>query len=101
MVNLEKDLINSNETRFLVQTDPDFAQQLYAALCNIRWFKNGEEYTCSWRYAGGLVAGLEAEGKDYMDFYCSGNEGTVSEQVEKALGALGWTWEEYPKEEEE
>ena len=46
------------ELKGKVQHDIGYANALYAALCNIIWVnrKTGEEYSCSWRYAGGLVA---------------------------------------------
>lgn len=47
-------------------------------------------YSCSWRYAGGLVAEIRDQGEDYMDFYCSGNEGEVDECVAEDLASLGW-----------
>lgn len=41
-----------------------YAQNLYAALCNNRFFKNDEEWTCSWRHSGGIVAELRNTFKD-------------------------------------
>jgi hypothetical protein len=29
-------------------------------------------------------------GEDYMDFYCSGNEGFVDKEIEEDLHKLGW-----------
>lgn len=77
--------------------DDVFAQSVYAALCNVSWRKNGIEWSCSWRAAGGLVADLRGKG-DYLDFYCSGigehtqsiGEGHVTEAVREALALLGW-----------
>lgn len=75
--------------------DDEFAKDLYMALCNRRWknVETGEVYSCTWRYAGGLVAELRGKGENYMAFYCSGGgaEGRVSEAIEQALGRLGWT----------
>jgi hypothetical protein len=34
--------------------------------------------------------------EDYIDWYCSGNEGNVSEEIEADLKALGWTPVEWP-----
>ena len=92
-----------------VKTSQRYAQNLYAAMCNRSWQEHavwpilqGETWSCSWRYAGEIVARLRGEG-DYMDWYCSGirdaedhaREGTVPEgvitpEIEKDLAALGW-----------
>lgn len=47
-------------------------------------------YSCSWRYAGGLVADMRDKGEDYLDFYCSGHEGQVNETVAYWLNKLEW-----------
>lgn len=100
-----------------VRLDRNYAQNLYAALCNMQWQKqevwpvlNNDLWGCSWRYAGGLVARLEGKGGDYLDWYCSGigdetpdtgrwidrpktyvPEGTVTDEIREDLGRLGWT----------
>jgi hypothetical protein len=73
--------------------DEGFAQELYAALCNMRWQRDGMDapVSMSWRSAGGVVADLVGRGGDYLDFYCSGNEGKVSLRVRGLLGEQGWT----------
>lgn len=71
--------------------DHDFAVELYGALCNADWrHDDGTEWSGSWRYAGGVVAELRDLGEDYLDFYCSGGEGEITERVAEAMGALGW-----------
>lgn len=70
-----------------IRTREDYAQNLYAAFCNMQWCKRDpnnvwpilkEEYwSCSWRGAGGLVASWRGEG-DYMDWYCSGMGGIAT-----------------------
>ena len=64
--------------------DYDFAQKIYANLCNLVWYDyvNDEVITFSWRSAGGFVAGIRQLGEDYMDFYCSGNEGEIDDEIE-------------------
>lgn len=65
--------------------DPAYAKALYAALCNNIFEK---QWSCSWRYAGGIVARLR--GEDYLDYYCSGSEGEVTEEIREDLRLLGW-----------
>lgn len=86
-----------------IREDKEFAQECYAALCNMRW-RSGENlekvYSCSWRYAGGLIASLRGKGEDYLHWYCSGiggdsvPEGEVTSRVREAFNTLGWF--EYP-----
>ena len=92
--NFEKDLWILDEK---IGNDK-YAQELYAALCNMRWQNNGNSeniYSCSWRYAGGMVAQIRNQGENYMDFYCSGNEGQVNKRIENDLNNLGWEKLEY------
>jgi hypothetical protein len=102
--NLERDLVNSDVIRTLVQTDPTFAQELYAALCNNQFIHRDMEqpdqdyWSCSWRYAGDVVSGLDANGGDYLDYYCSGNEGRLSSRVADVLALLGWSGRPWPPE---
>ena len=49
-----------------IRTRKDYAQNVYAALCNMRWqpaevipILKDEYWTCSWRSAGGIVADFE------------------------------------------
>lgn len=87
---LERDLGASLRVRELVRSDL-FATLLYAALCNTQWkhAASGAQWSCSWRYAGGIVAALRGQG-DYMDWYCSMGEGLVDEQVFTEIQSLGW-----------
>jgi len=73
--------------------DRNFAEDIYGALCNMRWQNKKDPsniYHCSWRYAGGLVATIRGQGEDYLDFYCNGNEGKVSKEVNKLFNKAGW-----------
>jgi hypothetical protein len=40
---------------------------------------------------GGIVADLRDLNEDYIDFYCSGDEGIVADDIAVELGALGWS----------
>ena len=85
--------------------DESYAQNLYAALCNNQFIKNEvfpilreEAWSCTWRYAGGIIANMLGEG-DYLDWYCSGigdknekfvGEGYVTDEIRTDLLKLGW-----------
>ena len=103
--NLEHDLLASDTIAQKCINGEIYAQNLYAALCNNRFFYGDKEWTCSWRYAGGLVAELVDTNGDYMDYYCSGiasnkdgyvGEGEVTEEIRSDLLKLGWIIKPYP-----
>ena len=110
--NLEYDLRSTKWICDKAKASEAYAQNIYAALCNQDWQKNevwpllkGETYSCSWRYAGGIVADMREEG-DYINWYCSGirgeqgidyeppltfvSEGTVTEEIREDFFKLGW-----------
>lgn len=113
--NMQYDLRSSKELCDKVKASDVYAQNLYAAMCNMTWQSRefwqelkGETWSCSWRSAGGIVADMREEG-DYINWYCSGignddagygldarpatgyvPEGTVTEEVELDLNRLGW-----------
>ena len=113
--NLEWDLRTSDWICEKVRADKIYAQNLYAAMCNNDFIKRemwpilkNQKWSCSWRYAGGIVAHMRQEG-DYIDWYCSGirnddsdeenkpiegrdyvSESVVTEEIENDLYKLGW-----------
>ena len=96
--NLELDIKNCGKITSKVKTNKVYAQKLYHSLCNNRFVKNNDfvnYYSCSWRYAGGIIAGILCEG-DYMDWYCSGKEGNLDPEVEEDFKRLGWISFPYP-----
>jgi hypothetical protein len=121
-VNLEEEM---KKDAIVIQYlgDIDIAKDFYRSLCNMRWRKigilssedhvvsklKGEDapdiWSCTWRYAGGVIADIRNEHynkmEDYMDFYCSGNEGTVSDLVEECFNRMGWDSHPYPNDESE
>lgn len=76
--NMEYDLRSTQWILDKVRADDAYAQNLYAAMCNNEFQKNeflpllkGQTWSCSWRYAGGIIADMREQG-DYIDWYCSG-----------------------------
>ena len=122
---LEEDLWQSKEFLNKIRTRDDYAQNVYAALCNMRWqpaevfpVLKDEYWSCSWRSAGGLVARLRKDG-DYMDWYCSGiqdfssdeadpnfvggkfvPEGIVTDEIREDFACLGWHPSPWPNDED-
>ena len=79
--NLEYDLLTTDWILEKVRGDDVYAQNLYAAMCNNDFQKlevlpvlKDQRWSCSWRYAGGIVADMQQHG-DYIDWYCSGIRG--------------------------
>ena len=76
--NMEYDLLTTDWILEKVRADDAYSQNLYAAMCNNGFIKlevipvlKGQEWGCSWRYAGGIIADMRQKG-DYIDWYCSG-----------------------------
>lgn len=73
-----------------MKTDSALCVEVYSALTNQDWaHENGDQAGYSFRAAGDLIAAVIGEGS-YIDFYCSGPEGVVSERVAEALAREGW-----------
>src|SRR3954451_14568128 len=72
--------------------DRAFAVDLYAALFNASWrHDDGTDWPGgTWREAADVVADLRARGEDYLDFYCSGGEGEITDRIASAMWAIGW-----------
>ena len=76
--NMEYDLRSTKWICNKAKERKSYAQNLYAAMCNNDFQKNefmprlaGKTWSCSWRYAGGIIADMIEKG-DYIDWYCSG-----------------------------
>lgn len=111
--NLEYDLRTCDWLLAKVRTEERYAQNLYAAMCNNDFQKRElwpilaeQMWSCSWRYAGGIIADMRQEG-DYIDWYCSGigdglgngdgdgsrgyvPESVVTDEIRDDLLKLGW-----------
>lgn len=102
---LEEELSACNWFLEKIRTNKDYAQTVYAALCNMRWqpqdvwpVLKDEYWTCSWRYAGGTVAELRNCNENYMDYYCSGGEGIVTDEIREDFAKIGWHPSEWPND---
>lgn len=116
--NMEYDLLTTDWILEKVRTSKSYAQNLYAAMCNMRFVRKDlfpylrqdpdkDLWSRSWRSAGGIVADMRQEG-DYIDWYCSGirndydpespgpapngyvSESVMTEEIEADLLKLGW-----------
>lgn len=132
--NLEYDLVTTDWILQKTRASKWYAQNLYAAMCNNTFVKKdvwpilqNQTWHCSWRYAGGIVADMRAEG-DYIDWYCSGirdseppgteewanwtaehqhdytenfsryvQESVITDEIQQDLNRLGWMAQPVPE----
>lgn len=113
MRNLEVEMANDPVVIGYLE-DYGTAIAFYSALCNRRWMAKPqpedeaiinrlkgepEFWSCTWRYAGGIIADIRNKHynrtEDYSNFYCTGNEGMVSNFVAECFGRMGWTSEKW------
>ena len=106
-VDLENDLLSSPTIIEKAKHSKIYAQNLYAALCNNLFYYDNQEWSCSWRGAGDIVAKIRNYGEDYNDWYCSGiassykdgyvTEGDVTEEIRTDFIRLGWIIKPYDR----
>jgi len=120
---LEYDLRTTEWILEKARASKSYAQNIYAAMCNMRWQKldtfpilKDEYWSCSWRSAGGIVADMLQKG-DYIDWYCSGirngfdmggspeegpagyvPEATITEEIRVDFQKIGWIPSEWPED---
>lgn len=89
--NMEYDLRATDWIVAKARESEAYAQNLYAAMCNNEFQKNevwpqlkNQTWSCSWRYAGGIVADMCGSG-GYMDWYCSGIQGGATAEDLEAM----------------
>ncbi len=102
--NLERDMKDAKWFVDKVRASEHYAQNLYAALCNNAFQRvevvpilRDDVWSCSWRYAGGIVADIRCEG-DYMDWYCSGIRGDPEDIDYKSAAEQGFDLAKYVQE---
>lgn len=114
-MDLERDLyeeMRKDEIVVAYLKDIEVARDFYRALCNVYWYPQVEPipedeqiikalkgesptyWSCSWRTAGGYIAEIRNAHynttENYMDYYCSGDEGTITGLVEECFDRMGW-----------
>jgi len=84
-------------TKYLRENEK-FGTELWSALANVDWYHESDpdNTACgySFRAAGSLIASMLCHG-DYLDWYCSGPDGTVSEYIADALASKGWRYKAF------
>jgi hypothetical protein len=90
--NMEYDLRSTKWICDKVKASDNYAQNLYAAMCNMQFIKldiipilKDQRWSASWRHSGGIIADMQEKG-DYIEWYCSG----IGNQ-EKGFGLDGYT----------
>lgn len=102
---LEYDLLNTQNIVNKCKHSDVYAQNLYSALCNNRFFYDDKEWSCSWRVAGSIVSDIRNNNEDYMVWYCSGiganstdgyvPESFVTDEIRLDLIKMGWVIKPY------
>lgn len=74
-----------------MKTDDTLCKEIWSALANVTWhhIASKQEYSCSFRYGGGLIAEVRGHG-DYMDWYCSGPYATITDEIRRTFKKEGW-----------
>ncbi|MEA2419709.1 MAG: hypothetical protein QOE60_1915 [Thermoleophilaceae bacterium] len=71
--------------------DERFARELYRALADNRWEKDGEVVALSWKRAEEFINALrKGHGRPPLVLAQTGGEGQVDDTVRTALEPLGW-----------
>lgn len=83
-----------------MKTDDDLCTRIWCSLANIDWYyiRNLPEcymITYSFRAAGQLIADIREEG-NYMDWYCSGPDGTLDHEFHTIMRKEGFIPDDFP-----
>lgn len=87
----------------IIRGSKDGAIAGWGALANVQWRHQTEpDIEASWggptfRSAAEEIADIRADGSGYMDWYCSGPDGTVRDDIAQIMASAGWVWRLYPR----
>lgn len=95
--NLLRDIQDSTNIKTKMRNSRDYCVRFYGTLCNNELMYGDYITGYSWRATGGLIADILGEG-DYMNWYCSGGEGHIDDEVQDDLNAIGWHVVPYQEE---
>ncbi len=101
---LVEELNHAEVIIYKAQNNREYADDLYCALCNNIWTKDGFECHLSWREAASEVAKLRNKNEYYLEFYphmsprtveVNGStvplgEGYISAEIREDLLHIGW-----------
>ena len=74
-----------------IRTEDATANAMWSALADTDWVHaNGDTASYTFRAAGDLVAAVRGAG-DYLDWYCRGPYGVVSQEIASGLAGEGWS----------
>src|SRR3954471_3277604 len=72
--------------------DEKFSRELYRALADNKWSKEGEAVALSWKRAEELINAVRRGlGEEPLVLKATGGEGTVDRSIHDAFEPLGWT----------
>ena len=86
---LEYELRTSDYIHNKCISSENYCKDLYAALCNNEFIKGSKTCSYTWRTIGGIISHILEKG-DYIDWYLSGNEGFITDEVKQDLENMGW-----------
>jgi hypothetical protein len=87
--NLIRNIQDSDTIKTKMRNSRNYCVRFYATLCNNDLVYGDYTTGYSWRATGGLIADILGEG-DYLNWYCSGGEGNIDDEVQNDLNAIGW-----------
>lgn len=82
----------------IIRASKEGAAAGWSSLANVQWRHQSEPDADdfwggpTFRDAAGEIADIRGDGSHYMDWYCSGPDGTVREDIAQIMASAGWQW---------